>query len=204
MPVRRAFKGLTVSAIRGRFRAQQKRRPQLRPVCAEVHHAVHSRAVHDAACGDKRNINAPFKRLNQGKGTHLPVGRLGIKDATMAAGLVALRHHHIDSQLYGQLRLCHAGGARQGNDAFFTQPVNDRSLRNTKMEADHRRSQIEQKLGHPGLLLKTQVDFRQRLRRKAAKARKLRAQSRQPLRFTLRVPYRRSVAKNVDVKRTGG
>ena len=72
------------------------------------------------------------------------------------------------------------------------------------MEADHRRSKIEQKLGHPRLLLKTQVDFRQRLRWQAAKARKLRAQSRQPLRFTLRVPYCRGVAKNVDVKRTGG
>lgn len=55
------------------------------------------------------------------------------------------------------------------------------------MKAHRRRSQVEQQLGHPRLLLKTEINFRQRLRRQAAKARKFRAQPRQPPGFTLRI-----------------
>ena len=145
----------------------------------------------------------PSYRLNQSKGAHLPVGRQRIKDAAMAAGLVALRHHHIDSLLYGQQRLCHAGRARQSDDPLFPQSAKGFTIRHAKMKAHRRRSQVEQQLGHPRLLLKTEINFRQRLRRQAAKARKFRAQPRQPPGFTLRIPYRRGVAKQIDVKRTG-
>ena len=129
---------------------------------------------------------------------------IGVEHAPVSAGFNTLSHNAIQSGLFDQPGFLQVGGGCQQADAGPAQRGNLLGCGQSEVEADHRRTLLQQHLQHGIVFDKTRVARGQRGGQGQAGIVEQGAQVLQPGRFPLGIRRCRRVAEQVDIHRVRG